>query len=131
MLNLDVPDHTRLRALIHKAFRAGLVANMLERIQTLTDELLDAVETRSRFDLIRDFALPLPTTIVAEMLGVPVHDRHKFHRWSNALVSASGSTWGMLTMLPPTLAFSGGSPISSWLSRHTLFVVVAGEACEA
>ena len=39
-------------------------------------------------DLIRDYALPLPTTIIAEMLGVPVADRHKFHRWSNAIMSA-------------------------------------------
>jgi cytochrome P450 len=105
MLNLDAPDHTRLRALVHKAFTPGLVVNMLGRIQTLTDGLLDAVETRDRFDLIRDYALPLPTTIIAEMLGVPVRDRHKFHRWSNALVSASGSTWGTLMMLPPMWAF--------------------------
>jgi cytochrome P450 len=105
MLNLDAPDHTRLRALVHKAFTPGLVANMLERIQALTDELLDAVQGRGRMDLIRDYALPLPSTIIAEMLGVPIHDRHRFHRWSNALVSASGSTWGMLMMLPAMWAF--------------------------
>ena len=40
-------------------------------------------------DLIRDYALPLPTTIIAEMLGVPVEDRHAFHRWSNAVMSAA------------------------------------------
>ena len=105
MLNVDAPDHTRLRALVHKAFTPGLVANMAGRIQTLTDELLDAVEGRGCMDLIRDYALPLPATIIAEMLGVPVHDRHKFHHWSNALVSASGSTWGMLMMVPPMWAF--------------------------
>jgi cytochrome P450 len=105
MLNLDEPDHTRLRGLVHKAFTPRLIANMLERIQSLTDELLDAVQARGRMDLIRDYALPLPTTIIAEMMGVPVQDRHKFHRWSNALVSASGSTWGMLTMIPPVWAF--------------------------
>jgi cytochrome P450 len=105
MLNLDAPDHTRLRALVHKAFTPGLVVNMLARIQTLTDELLDAVEGRGRMDLIRDYALPLPATIIAEMLGVPVRDRHKFHRWSNALVSASGSSWGMLLMVPSMWAF--------------------------
>jgi cytochrome P450 len=105
MLNLDGPDHTRLRALVHKAFTPGLVVNMLERIQTLTDELLDTVEIRGHMDLIRDYALPLPATIIAEMLGVPVRDRHKFHRWSNALVSASGSKWGMLMMAPPMWAF--------------------------
>ncbi len=105
MLNLDEPDHTRLRGLVHMAFTPRLIANMLERIQTLTDELLDAVQSRGRMDLIRDYALPLPTTIIAEMMGVPVQDRHKFHRWSNALVSSSGSNWGMLTMLPPLWAF--------------------------
>ena len=105
MLNLDAPDHTRLRALVHKAFTPGLVVNMLERIQTLTDELLDTVEIRGHMDLIRDYALPLPATIIAEMLGVPVRDRHKFHRWSNALVLASGSKWGMLMMAPPMWAF--------------------------
>ena len=105
MLNLDAPDHTRLRALVHKAFTPGLVVNMLERIQTLTDELLDAVQDRGHMDLIRDYALPLPATIIAEMLGVPVRDRHKFHRWSSALVSASGSTWGMLMMVSPMWEF--------------------------
>ena len=105
MLNLDAPDHTRLRALVHKAFTPGLVVNMLDRIQTLTDELLDVVGGTGRMDLIRDYALPLPATIIAEMLGVPVRDRHKFHRWSNALVSASGSSWGMLMMVPPMWEF--------------------------
>ncbi len=105
MINRDAPDHTRLRALVHKAFTPGLIANMLERIQALTDGLLDAVQTGGRMDLIRDFALPLPTTIIAEMMGVPVEDRHKFHRWSNALVTSSGSRWGMLMMLPPMWAF--------------------------
>jgi cytochrome P450 len=105
MLNLDEPDHTRLRGLVHKAFTPRLVANMLERIQTLTDQLLDAVQARGRMDLIRDYALPLPTIIISEMMGVPVQDRHKFHRWSNALLSSSGSTWGMLKMLPPVWAF--------------------------
>jgi cytochrome P450 len=105
MLNLDAPDHTRLRALVHKAFTPGLVANLLGRIQTLTDELLDAVRGRGHMDLIGDYALPLQATIIAEMLGVPVRDRHKFHRWSNALVLASGSKWGMLMMARPMWAF--------------------------
>jgi cytochrome P450 len=105
MLNMDEPDHTRLRGLVHKAFTPRLVANMLGRIQTLTEELLDAVQARGRMDLIRDYALPLPTTVIAELMGVPVQDRHKFHRWSNALISTSGSTWGMLRMLPPLWAF--------------------------
>ena len=52
-------------------------------------ELLDAIERRGRMDLIHDYALPIPTTIIAEMLGVPVDDRHKFHRWCSRMMSAT------------------------------------------
>ena len=104
MLDLDPPDHTRLRALVSKAFTPGLIEQLRERIQSLTDELLDRVHDCGSMDLIRDYALPLPTTIIAEMLGVPVEDRHKFHRWSNAMTRVS-STWGMVTAIPQALAF--------------------------
>jgi cytochrome P450 len=105
MLNRDDPDHGRLRGLVHKAFTPRLVANMIDRIRTITSDLLDEVQARGRMDLIRDYALPLPTTIIAEMMGVPVRDRHKFHRWSNALVTSSASRWGMLGSLPSLWAF--------------------------
>jgi cytochrome P450 len=100
MLNLDPPDHTRLRALVGKAFTPRLIEQMRDRVQRLTDALLDNVQNQGSMDLIRDYALPLPTTIIAEMLGVPVEDRHKFHRWSNAIVSAASSTLGMSLAIP-------------------------------
>jgi cytochrome P450 len=105
MLDADAPDHTRLRGLVHMAFTPRLVENMRERIQRLTDELIDAIETRGRMDLIRDYALPLPTTIIAEMLGVPDRERNKFHRWSNAIVSTVPSKWGLLKAIPSLIAF--------------------------
>lgn len=89
MLDLDQPDHTRLRALVHKAFTPRLVEQMRERVQTLADELLERVSRRGGMDLISDYALPLPMTIITEILGVPVRDRHKFHKWSKAVVSLS------------------------------------------
>jgi cytochrome P450 len=89
MLDLDQPDHTRLRALVHKAFTPRLVEQMRERVQSLADELLDRVAPRGEMDLINDFALPLPMTIITEILGVPSSDRHKFHKWSKAVVSLS------------------------------------------
>ena len=94
MLDLDPPDHTRLRALVHKAFTPRLIENMRERIRSLTDELLDAVEARGRMDLIRDFALPLPTTIIAEMLGVPARDRTGSIAGRTPWSSSTSSTWG-------------------------------------
>jgi cytochrome P450 len=105
MLDLDAPDHTRLRGLVHKAFTPRLVEQMRVRVQTLTDELLDAVRDRGRMDLIHDYALPLPTTIIAEMLGVPAKDRHRFHLWSSAIVTASSSKWGIVKAIPNVLAF--------------------------
>jgi cytochrome P450 PksS len=100
MLDVDPPDHTRLRALVSKAFTPRLVDSMRERIQALTDELLDNVQDQGNMDLIHDFALPLPATIIAEILGVPVKDQHKFHRWSKALIDAGASTWGMIRAVP-------------------------------
>jgi cytochrome P450 len=89
MLDLDQPDHTRLRALVHKAFTPRLVEQMRERVQTLADELLDGLSRRNEMDLINDYALPLPMTIITEILGVPTSDRDKFHKWSKAVVSLS------------------------------------------
>jgi cytochrome P450 len=88
MLDLDSPDHTRLRALVHKAFTPRLIEQMRDEIQTLTNELLDAAEPKGGMDLIADFALPLPLTIIGRILGVPAKDNDKFHRWTKTLLSA-------------------------------------------
>src|SRR5262249_4790517 len=105
MLDMDPPDHTRLRSLVHKAFTPRLIENLRHRVQGLTDELLDARQARGRMDLIRDYALPLPTTIIAELLGVPTRDRHRFQRWSNTIVTARPTTWGLLKAMPSLFAF--------------------------
>lgn len=91
MLDVDEPDHGRLRGLVNRAFTPRLVEGMRERIQSLADELLSQAASIRHFDLIRDFAHPIPTTVIAEMLGVPVKDRHRFSRWSRAIVSAHTS----------------------------------------
>jgi cytochrome P450 PksS len=104
MLDQDPPDHTRLRALVSSAFTPRLVEQMRERVQRLTNELLDVVQGRGHMDLIRDYALPLPATVIAEILGVPAADRHKFHRWSDAITSAAVSTWGLLKAVPSAWA---------------------------
>ena len=89
MLDLDPPDHTRLRGLVHKAFTPRLIEQMQARVQTLADELLDSVAPKGEMDLIRDYALPLPMTIITEILGVPTRDRDKFHKWSKQIVSVN------------------------------------------
>jgi len=84
MLMLDAPDHTRLRALVSKAFTPRAVERLAPRIREIIDELLAAVAGRERFDLIEAFAGPLPVIVIAEMLGVDPADRVDFKRWSDA-----------------------------------------------
>jgi cytochrome P450 PksS len=105
MLHRDGADHARLRALVQSAFSPRLVERMRPRIQKLADDLLDVAQRRGHIDLIRDYAQPIPTTIIAEMLGVPVADRHRFQRWSRSIVSVTPSSWGMLTIVPLAWAF--------------------------
>ena len=105
MLDVDAPDHTRLRSLVHKAFTPRLVERMRERIETLTEALLDAAQARTRMDLVRDYALPIPTTVIAEMLGAPAEDRHRFHRWSRVVVASDPSGWRMVRAIPDVIAF--------------------------
>src|SRR5262245_10110888 len=105
MLDLDAPDHTRLRSLVHKAFTPRLIEGLRPRIESLADELLDAATQRPSIDLIGDFAVPLPVTIIAEMLGVPTVDQHRFRRWSNVVVTADFSLVSRLLIIPQILAF--------------------------
>lgn len=83
MLFQDPPDHTRLRALVSKAFTPRAVERLAPRIREVVDELLGAVTGRDRFDAIEAFAGPLPVIVIAEMLGVDPADRHDFKRWSD------------------------------------------------
>jgi cytochrome P450 len=100
MLDVDEPDHARLRALVGKAFTPRLVEGLRGRINTLAEELLDEARRRGRLELIADYARPVPTTIIAELLGVPVADRERFARWSGAIVAANTSAWAMLRAVP-------------------------------
>ena len=89
MLNLDPPDHLRLRTLVNKAFTSAGIQRMADRIQTLAHDLLDHVQTRGQMDLIEEFAFPLPIIVIAELLGIPPRDRVRFRRWSAAFVTPS------------------------------------------
>jgi cytochrome P450 len=108
MLDLDDPDHVRLRALVSKAFTPRLIERLRGRIEALCEELLDAMERERKHeggtDLVAGYALPLPATVIAELLGVLAKDHARFHRWSNRLVSVSSGR-DMLRALPAALSF--------------------------
>jgi len=85
MLMLDPPDHTRLRTLVTKAFTPRVVEGLRPRIQAIVDGLLDEIQNAGHMDLIAALAYPLPTIVIAEMLGVPVEDRNHFREWTRDL----------------------------------------------
>lgn len=89
MINTDPPWHRKLRNLVSTAFTPRTVAKLTPRIQEIVNDLLDQVATRGEMDIIDDLAYPLPTTVIAELLGVPHEDRDRFKFWSDELVGSS------------------------------------------
>jgi cytochrome P450 len=98
MIDSDAPDHTRLKSLVHQAFMPRLIAQMQTRIERLAHESIDRVVAKGEMDLIKDFALPIPVTIISEMLGVAPADRPAFQRWSNAIVNVTKPIDGILAI---------------------------------
>jgi cytochrome P450 len=88
MLNSDPPRHTRLRALVSKAFTAQRVEKMRPSIERVADRLLDSLAGRSEVDLVSEFAVRLPITIICDLFGMPAEDREDFRLWSLKLVGA-------------------------------------------
>ncbi|MGE4608201.1 MAG: cytochrome P450 [Myxococcota bacterium] len=85
LLMTDPPDHTRIRNLVNKAFTPRRVDALRPRIQAIVDELLESLGERGEPDFVRDFAVPMPITVIAELLGVPAADRERFKNWSTVL----------------------------------------------
>jgi hypothetical protein len=82
MLQQDPPTHTRLRRLVSGAFTPRAIARIRESVERIVQECLERVATRGRMDLIADLALPVPATVICEMLGVPIADRDRFTVWT-------------------------------------------------
>jgi cytochrome P450 len=87
LLAKDGDDHRRLRRLVNQAFTPRMVAGLRPRIQEIADALLDGVADRGRMELMDDYAFPLPITVIAELLGIPVEDQARFREWSNTFVT--------------------------------------------
>lgn len=86
MLNMDAPDHTRLRKLTSQGFTNRFVQSLSPKVEAIVDEQLSAVEGDTSFDVMDVVARPLPAIVIAEMLGVSPEDRHLFEAWSSDLL---------------------------------------------
>ena len=105
MLQQDPPNHTRLRKLVSRAFTPRALRALEARIAEIVEECLDRVAARGEMDVIADLALPVPATIICEMLGVPVEDQAKFTKWTTE------ATWGLAAQLlsPEVLAMAAAA----------------------
>jgi cytochrome P450 len=83
LLNMDPPDHTRLRRLVSSAFTPRRVEQLRPRVTRIASELLDVLSGQT--DLIKSYAAPLPITVICELLGVPSADRGDLRGWTNGL----------------------------------------------
>jgi pimeloyl-[acyl-carrier protein] synthase len=92
MLFQNPPQHTRLRALVARAFTPRTIERLRPVITNIADGLLNRIVAQTTFDLVEDYAFPLPAIVIAEMLGVPPAERHQFHAWTSAVAAAVDST---------------------------------------
>src|SRR5437870_5603096 len=86
---MDPPRHTKLRALISKAFTPRVVANLEPRIKQLSRELLDQHIERGEMDLAAQYSVPLPMKVIAELIGIPIDDWSRFRHWSDVILKLS------------------------------------------
>ncbi|MEZ4562268.1 MAG: cytochrome P450 [Thermomicrobiales bacterium] len=101
LLTLDPPDHTRLRKLVQPSFTGRAMASLDARIQKITDDLLDQAEQSAAgrgeaapdrtMELVRDFAYPLPVTVISDMVGIPEEDRLQARHWTENLLKVQGA----------------------------------------
>ena len=90
ILDSEPPKHTRLRSLVAKAFNRQKIEGMRPAVERITEQLLDAIDEKVKsgqtFDLIADYAEPLPVKIIADLLGFPESEEHLLRPWSQAIV---------------------------------------------
>ena len=91
ILGMDAPEHTRIRRLVSATFTARRMQALRGRAQEVVDGLLDAMAVAPQpVDFVQAVALPLPITMICELLGVPFGDRERFHGWANIFMTSSG-----------------------------------------
>jgi cytochrome P450 len=89
MLTTDPPDHERLRRVVNRAFTPRSIDAIESRVREIARQLLAPLADGEAFDIVADFAAPLPTIVISELLGVPSEDANKFRVWSEAVTGTN------------------------------------------
>ncbi|WP_406141854.1 cytochrome P450 [Streptomyces sp. NBC_01089] len=127
LLNMDPPDHTRIRRLVSRVFTPRHIARLREPIRETADSLLDAIEPHGHADLIASYAAPLPIAVICDLLGVAPHDRRDFRSWTDALIApdpaqpsrAKEAIRSMLAFFTQLIADKRAAPADDLLSALT------------
>ena len=89
MLELDPPEHTRLRQLVNRGFTPKVIRSMDGHFRDVTEQIIGEAVAQGSFDFVTDIAAELPLYAIAQLLGLPQEDRHKVFKWSNAMVGSN------------------------------------------
>jgi cytochrome P450 len=92
---MDPPRHSKMRALISRAFTPSVITRLEPRIRQLSRQLLDSALAKPEMDLAADYSIPLPMTVIAEMIGIPAKDWPRFRHWSDEMLKLSYTMRGM------------------------------------
>ncbi len=84
LISLDPPDHTKMRLLVNKGFTPRRVKDLTQKIQNTIDRLIADVAGKNECDMVEDIAVELPLQVIADLVGVPVEDRHQIFEWTEA-----------------------------------------------
>jgi cholest-4-en-3-one 26-monooxygenase len=95
MLNQDPPQHTRTRSLVNRGFTPRMIARLEERIQETCDDIVATAVAKGEGDFVTLCAAELPLIVIAELMGVPLEDRHKVFDWSNRMVGGEDPEYGV------------------------------------
>ena len=104
MLNMDPPDHTKLRLIVNRAFLPRFVNALESHIRDLAKEIVDAVIERGSADFVTEIAMELPLQVIAETMGVPKEDRRKLFEWSNTMIGSADPEYATSPEAPQTAA---------------------------
>jgi cytochrome P450 len=115
LISVDPPVHGPLRSLVNRGFTPRRIAELEPRIREIARESLAAVEEKGEFDLVADLAIPLPVTVIAEMLGVEA-DRHAdFKHWSDCIISGITGSAGSIR---PEALLQAFSELCAYITRE-------------
>ncbi|MFM8015444.1 MAG: cytochrome P450, partial [Actinomycetota bacterium] len=114
ILNLDPPDHTRLRRLVSKSFTPSAIEQLRPLVQRFVDDALDDVERRARdggsLELIDDLAFPVPFLVISAMLGMPIDRAEELRQWSQVITRTLEPTVALTDLDEADVAFAGLLP---------------------